>query len=165
MNIILTDTWDTVPQTIYTNLSKSDIILLENNNMIEVHDITNNIPLFETSKYINHIIVDNNMIYIYKKKIKCMYSKKYITFDMIAYIENISNKKIIKLNITNERLEEYYFVIKSEYKKLNIPKKISKYVVKKLYDDNILHLGIYCNNNINIIPLKENIISNYFKNL
>ena len=147
MNIILTDTWDTVPQTIYTNLSKSDIILLENDNMIKVHDITNNIPLFETSKYINHIIVDNNMIYIYKKKIKCMYSKKYITFDMIAYIENISNKKVIKLNITNERLEEYYFVIKSEYKKLNIPKKISKYVVKKLYDDNILHLGIYCNNN------------------
>jgi hypothetical protein len=101
MNILLTDTWDISPQTIYTNLSKSDIILLENNNKVKVIDIANNISLFETSKYINHIIVDNNMIYIYKKKIKCNYSKKYITFDMIAYIENISNKKVIKLNISN----------------------------------------------------------------
>ena len=171
MNIILTNTWDTIPQTIHTNLSKSEIILLENDDKIEVFDITNNIPLFETSKSLNHIKVDDNKIHIYKKKIKCMYSKKYIKFDMIVCVEKqnvfndtISKYNVIKLNITNQKLEMFYFIIT---KKLNLPNKISKYVVKKLYDDNMIELGIYIDNIIIIsyIPFRNKIISNYFKNL
>jgi hypothetical protein len=169
MNIFLTDTWDTVPQTIHTNLSKSEIILLENDNKIEVFDITNNIPLFETCKSINHIRVDDNKIHIYKKKIKCMYSKKYIKFDMIVNVEiqnvysdnTISKKNVIMLDKTIYNFQLYFVINKLEL----IPNKISKYALKKLYDDNMIELGICMDNNIIILSMNIPFIKNKFYNI